>query len=232
MSASAYAAGETPRLHAIAGPDTIVRKESPAEVIADGIVHAVGVCLGLVAVIALMTVAVVCTTLMTILAVSIYVWGLLSMLLLSASYNLWPASPTKCLLLRFDQSAIYLLIAATYTPFVLNLGNHAADWFLAAVWSAAALGILARFAWPDQFYRTCLALYLAMGWSGVAFYRPEARVQPRMVLWLVLAGGTICTIGLIFHYWERLRFQRAIWHCFVLVAVACHYAAVLKLVLG
>jgi len=232
MSASDCTANEPPRFHAIAEPGPIGRNESSAEVIADGIVHAVGICLGLFAAIALMAVAVVCTTLVTILAVAIYVWGLLSMLLLSASYNLWPVSRTKWLLLRFDQSAIYFLIAATYTPFVLNLRDKAADWFLAVIWSAAALGILVKLAWPDQLHRSSLALYLAMGWSGVALYRPESSVQPRMVWWLIVAGGTICTIGLIFHYWERLRFQRAIWHCFVLVAVACHYAAVLELVLG
>ena len=88
-----------------------------AELIADGIVHAIGVILGLIAATVLVVLTAVYATALDIVAVSIYVAGLLAMLVLSASYNLWPVSRTKWVLRRFDHSAIYVLIAATYTPY-------------------------------------------------------------------------------------------------------------------
>jgi hemolysin III len=134
---------------------------------------------------------------------------------------------------RFDHSAIFVLIAATYTPFILDARNSAlAAWHLAGIWSAAALGILLKLRWPGRFDRASIGLYLAMGWSGAALFRPEAIVVPGPALSLVATGGMLFSFGLIFHLWERLRFQNAIWHCFVLVGAACHYAAVFNLVLG
>ena len=90
-----------------------------AELIADGVVHIVGVCFGLVAATALIVLTAVYATAVDIAAVSVYVAGLLAMLVLSATYNLWPVSRAKWVLRRFDHSAIYLLIAATYTPFIM-----------------------------------------------------------------------------------------------------------------
>ena len=92
-----------------------------AELIADGVVHVVGVCLGLVAATALIVLTAVYASAFEIAVVSVYVAGLLAMLVLSATYNLWPVSRAKWVLRRFDHSAIYLLIAATYTPFIMEL---------------------------------------------------------------------------------------------------------------
>src|SRR3569832_2776131 len=100
------------------------------ELIADGIVHAVGVSAGLVAATVLFVLTAIYADATDIVVVSVYVAGLLSMLVLSATYNLWPVSPTKWLLRRFGHSAIYVLIAAPYTPFIAALQNH---------WLAAAL---------------------------------------------------------------------------------------------
>src|SRR5499427_2543055 len=92
-----------------------------AELIADGIVHGVGIILGLVAATALIVLTAVYASALDVLAVSVYVAGLLAMLVLSATYNLWPVSRVKWVLRRFDHSAIYLLIAAHYTPFILEM---------------------------------------------------------------------------------------------------------------
>ena len=91
------------------------------ELIADGVVHAVGIVFGLIAATVLVVLTAVYASALDVVAVSIYVGGLLSMLVFSASYNLWPVSRTKWVLRRFDHSAIYLLIAATYTPFIMEL---------------------------------------------------------------------------------------------------------------
>jgi hemolysin III len=203
------------------------------ELIADGVVHAVGIVFGLIAATVLVVLAAVYASALDIFAVSIYVVGLLSMLVLSASYNLWPVSPTKWILRRFDHSAIYVLIAATYTPFIMELKDSVvAIALLIGVWCVAIFGIVLKLRWPGRFDRLAVGLYLALGWSGLMLYNSVISELPRMALWLVLAGGALYSFGVIFHAWRRLRFQNVIWHCFVLLGAACHYTAVLDLILA
>jgi len=202
------------------------------ELVADGVVHAVGILFGLVAATVLVVLTAVYAGALAVVAVSIYVAGLLSMLVLSATYNLWPVSRTKWVLRRFDHSAIYVLIAATYTPFILELKDGVfALGLLLAVWCVAAFGIVLKLAWPGRFDRLAVVLYLALGWSGLMLYDSFVSGLPKLALWFVLAGGALYSLGVIFHSWRRLRFQNVIWHCFVLLGAACHYTAVMNLVL-
>jgi hemolysin III len=203
-----------------------------AELIADGIVHGIGVLAGLIAATVLVVLATIYASAVDIVGVSIYVAGLLSMLVLSATYNLWPVSPAKWLLRRFDHAAIYLLIAATYTPFILELKDSVfAIALLIGVWCVAIFGIALKLVWPGRFDRVSVGIYLAMGWSGMMLSDAVVKALPAMALWFVVAGGALYTFGVIFHAWRRLRFQNAIWHGFVLMGAACHYTAVLDLVL-
>jgi len=202
------------------------------ELIADGVVHGVGILAGVVAATVLIVLTAIYATALDIVAVSIYVAGLLSMLVLSATYNLWPVSPTKWVLRRFDHSAIYILIAATYTPFIMELKDSVfAIAVLIGVWCVAIFGIVLKLGWPGRFDRLAVGLYLALGWSGLMLYDAVVAALPNVALWLVLAGGALYSLGVIFHAWQRLRFQNVIWHCFVLLGAACHYTAVLDLVL-
>jgi hemolysin III len=202
------------------------------ELIADGVVHAVGILLGIIAATVLVVLTAVYASALNIVAVSIYVAGLLSMLVLSAIYNLWPVSPTKWVLRRFDHSAIYVLIAATYTPFILELQDSVlALALLIGVWCIAIFGIVLKLGCPGRFDRVAVGLYLALGWSGLMLYDSVVGSLPKVALWFVLAGGALYSFGVIFHSWRRLRFQNAIWHCFVLLGAACHYTAVMDLVL-
>jgi len=201
------------------------------ELIADGVVHAIGILLGVIAATVLVVLTAVYATALSIVAVSIYVAGLLSMLVLSATYNLWPVSRTKWVLRRFDHSAIYVLIAATYTPFIMGMKDSVfALALLIGVWCVAIFGIVLKLAWPGRFDRLATGLYLALGWSGIMLYDSIGSL-PTLALWFVLAGGALYSLGVIFHAWRRLRFQNVIWHCFVLLGAACHYTAVMDLVL-
>ena len=204
-----------------------------AELIADGVVHGIGILAGVVAATVLVVLTAIHAGARDILGVSIYVAGLLSMLVLSATYNLWPVSPTKWVLRRLDHSAIYVLIAATYTPFIMELKDSVfAIALLVGVWCVAIFGIVLKLAWPGRFDRLSVGLYLALGWSGMMLYDSVVAALPQMALWFVLAGGALYSLGVIFHAWQRLRFQNVIWHCFVLLGAACHYTAVLDLVLA
>src|SRR3954469_7732955 len=203
-----------------------------AELIADGVVHIVGVCFGLVAATALIVLTAIYATAVDIAAVSIYVAGLLAMLVLSATYNLWPVSRAKWVLRRFDHSAIYVLIAATYTPFIMEIrDSFSAVARRIGVGCVAIVGIVLKLALPGRFDRLSVGLYLAMGWSGFMLYDAVVAALPGMALWFVMIGGVLYSLGVIFHAWQRLRFQNAIWHGFVLLGAACHYTAVLDIVL-
>ena len=204
-----------------------------AELIADGVVHGVGVLCGLVAATVLIVLTAIYASALDVAVVSVYVAGLLAMLVLSATYNLWPVSRAKWVLRRFDHSAIYLLIAATYTPFIMELKDSVfAMALLAGVWCVAIVGIVLKLVLPGRFDRISVGLYLAMGWSGLMLYDRVVAALPTLALWFVVAGGALYSLGVIFHAWRRLRFQNAIWHCFVLLGAACHYTAVLDLVMS
>jgi hemolysin III len=204
-----------------------------AELIADGIVHGIGVFGGLIAATVLIVLTAVYATGFEVAVVSVYVAGLLAMLVLSATYNLWPVSRAKWVLRRFDHSAIYVLIAATYTPFITEMKDSIfAIALLVGVWCVAIVGIVIKLVLPGRFDRLAVGLYLAMGWSGFMVYDKVVVSLPTLTLWFIAAGGLLYSLGIIFHAWQRLRFQNVIWHCFVLLGAACHYTAVLDLVLA
>jgi len=215
-----------------AAADVVRWNYDRAEMIADGVVHGIGVFGGLIAATVLIVLTAIYASALDVAVVSVYVAGLLAMLLLSATYNLWPVSRAKWVLRRFDHSAIYLLIAATYTPFIMELKDSVfAMALLAGVWCVAIVGIVLKLVLPGRFDRISVGLYLAMGWSGLMLYHRVMSALPTLALWFVVAGGALYSLGVIFHAWRRLRFQNAIWHCFVLLGAACHYTAVLDLVM-
>ena len=213
------------------GTATFSRNYNRAEIIADGIIHLVGVALGVAGAAVLLIIAFLTARSAEITSTIIYVIGLLSMLGASAAYNLWPISLRKWMLRRFDHSAIYLLIAATYTPFLLHMNSGMVPYIvLVTVWLTAGVGIALKFGWPGRFDRLSIGLYLVLGWSGALAYEPIAEALSPITLWLIAIGGALYSIGVLFHVWERLRFHSAVWHSFVLSAACCHYAAVVSCV--
>ncbi len=209
------------------------RRGSPydlSELIADGIVHGVGVVMALVGATVLIFYTAVWTSDGEIAAAAIYSAGLVLTLSISFSYNLWPprAGRSKAIWKRLDHSSIFILIAATYTPFLQRgMGDPLIMALFVGVWVIAALGIALKVFFPGRYDRLSILLYLAMGWSGVLVARPLFPLLPLATSILIVIGGVIYSAGVLFHVWERLRFQNAIWHGFVVVAAAVHYAAVL-----
>jgi hemolysin III len=198
-----------------------------AEIIADGVVHAIGVCLALIGAVTIVVIAVEMERI-DVAPIFVYVVGLVTALAFSAAYNMWPVSPAKWILRRFDHSAIYLLIAGTYTPFLAQMKNVLASASLGiGVWSSAVIGIALKLALPGRFDRLAVVLCLLLGWSGVIAYDSLASAIPSSSLWLLAIGGILYSLGTLFHLWQRLRFHNAIWHGFVLLAAGCHYSAIL-----
>jgi hemolysin III len=199
------------------------------EIIADGIVHGVGIVFALIGATALIFYASVWSSHGELAAAWIYGLGLVLCLSVSFTYNIWPHSRTKWMLRRLDHSAIFILIAATYTPF-LQRGAASDPWIaamLGAIWATAVIGVSLKCFFPGRFDRLAILLYLGMGWSGVVVIEEVSHYLPLTTVWLIVIGGIIYSLGVIFHVWQKLRFQNAIWHGFVVAAAAVHYSAVM-----
>ncbi len=202
------------------------------ELLADGLIHFLGVASGLAGAIAIVILAALSPLpALDQAAVAVYAAALVSMLGVSATYNMWPVGRRKWLLRRADHALIYLMIAGTYTPLVALVGTGAVAWgLLAGVWLVAGVGIALKLTLPGRFDRAAIGLYLLLGWSGLAAYESVIARLPPDALWLIALGGLLYSFGVVFHVWRSLPYQNAIWHAFVLAATACHYGAVLGLV--
>jgi hemolysin III len=163
---------------------------------------------------------------------SAIVFGISLIVLYAAStlYHALPASRAKRVFRIIDHSAIYLLIAGTYTPFLLGPLRGPWGWSLfGAVWALAAAGIVMKATLGIRWERLSTVVYLLMGWIGVVAVKPLLeRVSPPGVLWL-FAGGLAYTAGVAFFVVDqRLRYAHAIWHLFVATGSVCHVVAVLR----
>jgi hemolysin III len=148
----------------------------------------------------------------------------------STLYHAWPSTRGKSLWRVIDHSAIFLLIAGTYTPFGLGpLRASGGLVMLAAVWPLAIFGVAmkaTRGTWRHP--KLSMSLYLGTGWLGLVVIRPLAlAIPPSALLWLV-AGGIAYTTGTLFFVNKRLRYSHFIWHLFVLAGTSCHFIAVIS----
>lgn len=201
---------------------------SRAEIIADGIVHAVGIVLAIAAGSALLSLSALHAGPGEYAAAIFYVVSLLTVLSISLAYNLWPLTPAKWILRRFDHAAIYLLIAATYTPFLAQLDDASVTgWMIAVVWATAVAGMAIKIFLPGRFDRLAIVFYLAIGWSGIVVMEPLLDTLPPVTIGLVLAGGIVYSAGVVFFVWRGLRFQNALWHGFVVTGAGLHCAAII-----
>ncbi len=160
-------------------------------------------------------------------AVSIYALGLIAMLAFSMAYNF--AKPSwQPFLRRLDHAGIFLMIAASYTPFTTQALTGA--WSIGmttAVWALAALGMAGKMFLPGLGKAIWVVLYLALGWMVVIAIKPMIEEVPPVAMWLLAAGGVVYSVGTIFYAAKGLKFRRAIWHGHVVAAAGLHYAAIL-----
>lgn len=201
------------------------RSYTPIEHRVDAVVHVLGVLFAIVASVWLLAnVGGIDVTI----SVSVYCAGLLAMTGFSAAYNMTPHHrPAKQVLRRLDHAAIFMMIAATYTPLAVNrLGYPDGDLVLVAVWLTALFGVTMKLLVPDRFERLAIVFYLAMGWMVVVVLKPLAASMTAVDFWLLIAGGLVYSAGVVFYVAERIPFHKAIWHGFVLTAAVLQFSAI------
>ena len=199
------------------------RPFTTGELIADGIVHGIGIAHALGLGIVLIVLAALGFARPELPAIALYVTSLVAVLAISMIFNLIPMSHFKLVMERLDKAAIFLLIAGTYTPFLALLyGTPGVPLLLTLIWAAALAGVALRLIVPERFGRLAVLLYLGIGWSGVLIFGSLMTALPTPAFWLLLAGGLTYSAGIAFHLWEKLKFQNALWHVFVVAGSVLH----------
>ena len=161
--------------------------------------------------------------------VSTAIFGTTLVLLYSSStlYHSFRNERLKGRLQKFDHAAIFLLIAGTYTPFVLVTLRGPWGWTLfGVVWGLAVAGVALKFRFAGRYKLVSTLIYVGMGWLVIVALKPLSAALPAAGLKLLVAGGLCYTGGAVFYLWHRLPYHHAIWHLFVLGGSACHWAAV------
>lgn len=198
------------------------------EEVANTISHGVGLILGIVGLVLLLVKAVdQQADALTITSMSIYGGSMIALFLASTLYHAIPYQRAKRWLKTFDHCAIYLLIAGSYTPFLLvSLRTPQAVGLMIVIWSLALIGILMKIAFVYRFKKLSLVTYLTMGWlSLIVIYQLAIHLEVGG-LTLLAAGGLIYSLGVIFYVAKRIPYNHAIWHAFVLAGCACHFLAI------
>lgn len=200
----------------------------PAEELANSLTHGVGLALSVAGLIVLVVLAAMRGSAWRIASCAVYGSTLICLYTASTLYHGIRSRRLKRVLKICDHSAIYLLIAGTYTPFLLVNLRGSWGWSLfAVIWGLAMAGILFKVWFVEHFSVLSTMLYLLMGWLALVAVKPMLLSVPQSgVLWL-LAGGVLYTVGVVFYAWKRIPYSHAIWHGFVIAGSTCHYFAVL-----
>lgn len=158
---------------------------------------------------------------------AIYGTTLILMFLSSTLYHAIAHQRAKGWLKLFDHSAIYLLIAGTYTPLLLvSVGGWLGITMTALVWILALGGVMFKLIAQHRFPRISVATYLLLGWIALGIIYPLYLALPGAGLWLIVAGGLCFSIGVIFYVAKKVKYTHAIWHMFVIGGCSCHYFSI------
>lgn len=201
--------------------------EMAIEEVANALTHGVGLLLSVVGFVVLIVWALLYGDGWHIAGSLVYGTSLVILYAASTFYHTVINLHRKRMLRLADHCGIYLLIAGTYTPFLLTVLRQEGGWaMLAFVWGFAAVGIALKLIFRDRVNALGIVLYLLMGWVGILGMKPLYEALGFVPIFLIAAGGISYTLGMIFFGWHRIRHHHAIFHVFVLGGSILHYAAI------
>lgn len=204
------------------------RKLSAREEIFNSITHGIGTLLSVAALVTLVVFAVMKGDTWHVVSFTIYGSTLVLLYLCSTLYHTFTKEKLKNLFARFDHAAIFLLIAGTYTPFLLTVLRGTLGWTLfGIIWGVALVGVVIRSIYLTRFRNLMVALYLAMGWMFVVAVGPMIRNLPQLSIIFLFLGGIFYSVGVVFYMWRNLKYGHGIWHLFVLAGSIMHFFAVI-----
>lgn len=214
--------------------DKLIVKDYPlkyyplAEEVANTIIHGIGMILGIVGLVLMLNQAgKTDASIIAITSYTLYGSSIILLYLASTLYHAVPHLPAKRWLKKIDHCAIYLLIAGTYTPFLLiGLASQLARGLMILIWFMAAIGILFKLIVAHRFWIVSLITYLCMGWLSLIVIYQLIQNLPIGGVMLLTMGGVIYSLGVVFYVWERIPYNHAIWHGFVLSGTICHFLAI------
>lgn len=202
------------------------------EEIANSIIHGIGAGLSIAGLTILVVLGALYGNVWHIVSFSIYGSALILLYLASTLYHSFQKPKIKLVFRILDHTAIFVLIAGTYTPFMLvNLRGSWGWSLLGIIWGLAIMGIIFKLFFTERFERLSLLIYLLMGWLClIAARQMLVEIPTGGLLWLI-SGGLLYTLGVLFYRWKNLPYSHAIWHLFVLGGSICHYFSILFYVL-
>ena len=199
-----------------------------AEEFANGMSHGIGIVLAIAGLATLIAFANLRGSALHVAACSVFGAAMILLYTTSTLYHCIQIASIKQLLRALDHSAIFVLIAGTYTPFMLVTLDGPVGWsFLGVIWTLAVAGIGLRLLLRGRLHRLIVAIYLTMGWAALAVIKPLAEHLATGGVVLLAAGGIVYTLGVPFYKWRSLPYHHAIWHGFVLTGNALHFFSVL-----
>ena len=200
---------------------------SPAEEMANRFTHTLGALLSVAGLVLMVVVAAQHGDAWQVTSSAIFGSTLVVLYSASTLYHSFQRETTRRLLRKFDHAAIFLLIAGTYTPFLLVTLRGPWGWSLfGVVWGLAIVGVVLKFRFAGRFNLVSTLIYLGMGWLVMIAIKPLFAALPAAGLGWLIAGGVSYSGGTIFYLWEKLPYNHAIWHVFVLGGSVCHWIAV------
>lgn len=204
------------------------RTLSLGEEIFNSITHGIGTLLSIAALVVLVVFASIRGNAWHVVSFSVFGTSMVLLYLASTLYHSFTREKIKNLFARFDHAAIFLLIAGTYTPFVLTTLRGALGWTLfGIIWGLAIAGIVIRSIYLTRFRKLMVGIYLAMGWMFLMAVVPMIRTLPTASTWFLFLGGAFYSVGVIFYAWRNLKYGHGIWHLFVLAGSVMHFFSVL-----
>lgn len=200
---------------------------TPREELANSLTHAVGIALSVAGLVLMVTFSARHGDAWHVVSTAIFGVSLIALYTASTLYHTSRDVVRKQLLRKFDHAAIFLLIAGSYTPFLLVSLRGPWGWSLfGVVWGLAAVGIALKFWFAGRFRVASTLLYLGLGWLVLIAFKPLLAALPRAGVGWLVAGGACYSAGTIFYLWKRLPYHHAVWHLFVLGGSLCHWVAV------